>query len=399
MVAAEEFSQSRKLRRITAGELAIGTVLPRDISDITGKVLARRGETISSRAQINTLIEHGLFVEDETPPPTAPVVPRSTSAVALILEARRQLEVVCSRNASGGFKQQILEVRRLIAEACSLSQEVSLATALLHRQGRYSIRHSVDVAVACQVVGTNLQVGEPDLTSIVAAALTMNINMLELQDTLELQHAPLTGAQREHVQQHPAKGEAYLRELGVDDEVWLHAVLCHHEAIDGTGYGRPEKGGEVPIPAQFISLADVYCARISSRATRRAMRPSAVLKALFLDQGKKVRSGLASQFIKAVGVFPPGTPVRLQNGEIAVVTRRGDSTSQPEVCAVVRSGGTPHLSPVARDTSQPQFAVREVLDWSALGAPPSMESVWGKVAALGPVPRSATVDLAGSEKA
>jgi HD-GYP domain-containing protein (c-di-GMP phosphodiesterase class II) len=396
MVAGSEAGQTRKLRRITANELAIGTVLPRDASDITGRLLARRGEVISSRAQINNLIEHGLFPEDIPPP--APAAPRSTSAVALILEARRRLEVACSPDAvATGFKEQILEVRALIAEACSLSQEVSLATALLHRQGRYSIRHSVDVAVACQVVGSNLQVEEPDLTSIVAAALTMNIGMLQLQDTLQLQHEPLTDAQREQVQEHPAKGEAYLRARGVDDEVWLHAVLCHHEAIDGTGYGRPEKGGEVPIPAQFISLADVYCARISNRGTRRAMRPSTALKALFLDQGKKVRSGLASQFIKAVGVFPPGTPVRLQNGEIAIVTRRGESTSRPHVCAVVRSGGTPHLTPVARDTGQPQYAVCEVLEWSALGAPPSMESVWGKVAALGPVARAPAPEAAASE--
>jgi hypothetical protein len=113
---------------------------------------------------------------------------------------------------------------------------------------------------------------------------------------------------------------------------------------------------------------------------RRALRPSTALKALFLDQAKKVRTGLASQFIKAVGVFPPGTPVRLQNGEIAIVTRRGESASRPQVCAVVRTGGTPHLAPMPRDSGLPQYAVCEVLDWSALGKPPSMESVWGKVA-------------------
>jgi HD-GYP domain-containing protein (c-di-GMP phosphodiesterase class II) len=379
MTAAVDFEQGQRRRRITPQDVAIGTVLPRDVSDITGRVLARRGEVITSRAQINALIEHGLFAEDPLSP--EPVVPRSTSAVALVLEARRRLELSCTHySPKTHFQERILEVRRLVAAACSLSEEVSLATVLLQRQGRYSFRHSVDVAIACQVVGTTLNVGEPDLTSIVAAALTMNLAMLDLQDALQEQHEPLTDTQRQRVQEHPAKGEALLRKLGVNDETWLHAVLCHHEAIDGTGYGRPKKGGEVPIPAQFISLADVYCARISSRINRRALRPSTALKALFLDQAKKVRGGLASQFIKAVGVFPPGTPVRLQNGEIAIVTRRGESASRPQVCAVVRTGGTPHLAPIARDTGLPQYTVCEVLDWSALGAPPSMESVWGKVA-------------------
>jgi HD-GYP domain-containing protein (c-di-GMP phosphodiesterase class II) len=375
-----EFRQTQKFRRINAHELAIGTVLPRDVTDMTGHLLARKGEVIGSRAQINTLIEHGLFLDEGTLP--QPAAPRGTSAVALVLEGRRRLEACCLRQQlDASFKDPMLEVRRLIAQACSLSQEVALATAVLHRQGRYSIRHSVDVAVACQVVGPTVGLGEPDLTSVVAAALTMNISMLALQDRLQAQHEPLTDVQREQVQQHPAKGEGLLREHGVDDDVWLNAVLCHHEAIDGSGYGRPEQGGEVAIPAQLIALADVYCARISSRVTRRALRPSTALKALFLDHGTKVRHGLASQFIKAVGVFPPGTPVRLHNGEIAIVARRGDSARTPQVCAVVRTGGTPHLVPVPRDTSHSLYAVCEVLDWSNLGAPPSMESVWGKVAA------------------
>jgi hypothetical protein len=36
---------------------------------------------------------------------------------------------------------------------------------------------------------------------------------------------------------------------------------------------------------------------------------------------------------------------------------------------------------VRRDASQPACAVREVVNWSELGAPPSMQSIWGKVAA------------------
>ena len=392
MGAGAEVNETPKLRRITASELAIGTILPRDASDITGQILARRGEVIANRAQIDTLVDRGHFMDEAAP---EPVVPRGTSAVALVLDARRQLESSCSFAVPDkSFKERILDVRRLIAEACTLSEEVSLATGLLHREGRYSIRHSVDVAVACQVVGSTIGLGEPNLTSIVAAALTMNISMLKLQDTLQEQHEPLTDSQREKVQAHPAKGEALLRELGVRDEVWLHAVLCHHEAIDGSGYGRRQKGAEVPVPAQFVSLADAYCARISTRAARRALRPSTALKALFLDQNKNVRDGLASQFIKAVGVFPPGTPVRLHSGEIGIVTRRGESASTPEVCAV----GTPHLEPVLRDTSDPLYTVIEVLDWSNLVVPPSMQSVWGEVAALTPAARGQT-DLAATESA
>lgn len=375
--------QEHERRRISASDVTVGSTLAWDAFDANGRLLLRRGEVISSASQIDGLIERGLFIEDAPGADGALVAPKKApSALALILEARQRLQLLCALDRpKENFQNQVVGVRHLIGEACSLSPEAALATALLQRHGRYSIRHSIDVAVTCAVVGALIQVPEPELTSIISAALTMNISMLELQDTLQAQQQPLTEAQRETIRRHPERSADLLRRLGVEDAAWLQAVLCHHEAIDGSGYALGRKGAEVPVPAQFVLLADVYCARISSRLYRRALRPNAALRALFLDQGKKVRDGLASQFIKAIGVFPPGTPVRLNNGEIAVVTHRGAKAATPQVSAIIGSAGMPHLGPIRRDTALGMYGVREVLEWSEVGAPPSMQALWGKVAA------------------
>jgi hypothetical protein len=42
----------------------------------------------------------------------------------------------------------------------------------------------------------------------------------------------------------------------------------------------------------------------------------------------------------------------------------------------------PLAVPIRRDTSQPNFTVKEVVSWPELGAVPSMQSLWGKVATL-----------------
>jgi len=309
------------------------------------------------------------------------IVPHSDSAFALILEARRRLEFACSLPVSAPpFREQIAKIRLLIREACDLSSEVSLATGLLHPDGRYSIRHSVDVAVACQIVGRTIEMREADLTSMVCAALTMNISMLDLQDTLHTQLLPLSTVQHQTIQEHPAQGEALLRTLGVDDELWLKAVLYHHAAVDRSGHSLSKNTDEEsPIAAELISLADVYYARTSTRANRPALGPTTVLKMLFLGEGSPLREGSAPQFIKALGIFPPGTAVRLRNGEIGVVIGRGKKPSAPRVCAVTDSEGMPLLTPVIRDTRKPQFTVSRVLEWSAVGNPPSMRSLWGKV--------------------
>jgi HD-GYP domain-containing protein (c-di-GMP phosphodiesterase class II) len=372
-------------RRIAPAELGIGTVLAWDAYDERGRLLLRKGQVISSTNQIEGLIERGLFVDMDAVRERGSVNIEETepSAAGSILQARQKLQAVCAAGApKDNFSEQILGIARLVATACSLSAEAALATSLWQREGRYSIRHSVDTAVACHVISSVLKVDERQLTSTVAAALTMNVSILRLMDSLQSQQSPLTPAQREIIDNHPEASVAMLRDYGVTDSVWLDAVLAHHEAIDGSGYKQARKGDQIPVPAQLISLSDIYCARISSRDYRAALRPNAALRKLFLEQGKKVRDGLASQFIKAIGVFPPGTPVRLENGEIAVVIQRGESASTPAVCSIIGPRGMPLAAPIQRDTGRPTYGVREVVDWSDIGAMPSMRTLWGQNGAL-----------------
>ena len=371
-------------RRIVTNELAIGSVLAWDAYDENGRLLLKRGQVISSATQLEGLIERGLFAEMEpTREKAAVTIDVAPSAVALLLESRRRLALVCGPNGpKTGFSEQVLKIRELVREACRVSQDAALGMLLLDRNGRYSLRHSVDVAIACEVVGPELGITEPELTSTVAAALTMNLSILQLQDDLQSQQAPLSAGQREVIHKHPEESAQLLRERGVTDDLWLRAVLSHHEAVDGSGYLHGRKGDEIPLAAQLLSLADVYCARISSRDYRPSLRPNAALRALFLEQGKKVRDGLASQFIKAIGVFPAGTPVRIENGEIAVVVQRGQNASKPVVCSIVGPQGMPLAVPIRLDTSQTNFCVKEVVSWAELGALPSMQTLWGKVAAL-----------------
>jgi hypothetical protein len=42
----------------------------------------------------------------------------------------------------------------------------------------------------------------------------------------------------------------------------------------------------------------------------------------------------------------------------------------------------PLAVPTKRDTANSAFGVREVIDWTELGAAPSMQSLWGKIAAI-----------------
>jgi HD-GYP domain-containing protein (c-di-GMP phosphodiesterase class II) len=374
-------------RRIAAHEVAVGSTLPWDAYDPQGRLLLRRGHMILTGTQIERLVERGLFIEDDPAHERQAIVTREQplpSAVALVLDARAHLQNACAAaDGAGDFPSRILRIREVIREACTISQDVCLAMTLLQHKGRYSIRHAVDVAITAHVVGASLGLSESDLTASVAAALTMNISMHALQDVLQDQKLPLTSDQRHAVQTHPERSARTLLERGVTDEAWLAAVVNHHEAVDGSGYPAKKSEGDIPLTAQIISLADIYCARICSRSYRAPLRPNAALRAIFFEQGKRVSPDLANRFIKAIGIYPIGSAVRLENGEIGVVTHRGANVKTPDVSAVIGPRGLPLERPVKRDTSRPTFAVREVVSWSEAGAEPDMLAIWGPIAKPG----------------
>lgn len=56
--------------------------------------------------------------------------------------------------------------------------------------------------------------------------------------------------------------------------------------------------------------------------------------------------------IKEIGVYPPGSFVKLINGEIAIVFKRSQNIATPLVLSLISSKGEPLIEPIRRDTSR-----------------------------------------------
>ena len=231
---------------------------------------------------------------------------------------------------------------------------VVLVHMLSDRQYGYCATHALLVACACLLVAPLLPIEEPQLGALLRAALTMNIAMAELQDQLATQAQQTTAHQREKISSHPSDSVALLRALGVTDADWLRWVQDHHEAPDGSGY--PNQKTELDLGQQLLRLSDLFVARISPRSTRRGLWPKVVVGNLYLE-AQASASPLGACFVRQLGMYPPGTLVRLKNGEAALVVRRGAKVNAPLVLAVAGPDDMPLHAPVKRDTLLPLYAI------------------------------------------
>src|SRR5690606_8269540 len=74
---------------------------------------------------------------------------------------------------------------------------------------------------------------------------------------------------------HTLFGKDLLHLAGVPRNIW-EGALYHHERFDGHGY-YGLAGGEIPLAARIISVADIYDALVSQRSYKKALPEEAAL--------------------------------------------------------------------------------------------------------------------------
>jgi hypothetical protein len=184
----------------------------------------------------------------------------------------------------------------------------------------------------------------------------MNLGAGPAHDRLAAQADRATDVQRRQISAHGDRAAERLRQLGVTDEIWLSAVRLHHEAGPGPLASR-SPGEQLARVLRHINL---FGARLAPRRSRQALSGAAAARAVYLDKlGQPDEAG--SSLIKAVGLYPPGTFVKLANGEVGIVARRGFSATEPIVAALMGKSGSPLSAPVPRDTRLPTQAISGAL--------------------------------------
>lgn len=200
----------------------------------------------------------------------------------------------------------------------------------------YSASHSLVCAVLCHLIALELKLVEPERNSLVHAALTMNIAMTAMQDELAHQVEKPSAAQLEVIRAHTAKSGMMLANLHVVDELWLDVVSLHHD--DRTDQGQLRTVSPANRLARILRIVDRYAAMISPRQSRTGRSTAESIRSIITNTSPQV-DDVGQALVRVIGLYPPGTYVRLDNSAIAVVMRRSSSANSPHVAIVIDDAG------------------------------------------------------------
>jgi HD-GYP domain-containing protein (c-di-GMP phosphodiesterase class II) len=268
----------------------------------------------------------------------------------------------------GTFTESIKKLAEQLINAINQNPDGALANLMINKTGLYTIRHSINTAILSLLVAQSMKKNSRDLIAIACSCFTMNLGMIQIHDQIH-EAETVSEEDKKIISQHPFKSAELLKAAGVTDFIWINYVLDHH-ICDAEAHNPNNKSrSKISENTKIIFIADRYCALISGRKHRKAFLPNSAMHFILTKGKQSIDPALAVCFIKELGVYPPGTLVRLENKEIAIVSFKCAKKSNPIVHALIDPDGHLFTLPEIRRTEEDCYKIREVISRDNLPIP------------------------------
>ena len=350
--------------------LKVGDRLEFPILDRNGVVLLQRGKVVPDDVVLHRLMERGFY---EIRPVVA-AVPATYSAeealeresstagrLALLVEMVDRIFRNLIRAQPEEVTADIDSVMKWKTELFNRDQDQLIGVQALLANGHVLSERALHTAAVTKLLTVALGLPRPEQISLGAAALTLDVGIVEEHDAITTTVGPLAESQRALVADHLERSVRLLGDIGIKDELWLNAVELHHERIDGSGYPHGLAGDAIPLGARIVALADAYTAMLRPRGDRPAFLARDALRELFSAEAGRYDPRLVQVLIRQLGVYPPGTVVKLANGEVGVCVRRTQDARKPVLQAVIDPSGQLYATPKRRNPDETASKIVEVL--------------------------------------
>ena len=265
--------------------------------------------------------------------------------VAALSVLRSVFESACARKK---LNVQVAEqVIGQLASSIAADEDVLLSLTTMKSLHEYTFYHSLNVAILSMLMGMRLGLDTAFLNRFGLAALLHDIGKAQVPDAILDKPGGLSDDEWKIMQNHTLEGTRILCEQLSMNDLAVTVAAQHHIRYNLSGYPRFPELEHASLITNVVSVADTYDALTSDRSYRRAMLPDRALAIVLEGRGTHYHDGLVKVFTKLTGMFPVGTYVELDTGELGIVVRANpDDLCRPQVRLLLSSrleGADPEL--------------------------------------------------------
>lgn len=266
---------------------------------------------------------------------------------AYVRLCRKYEQAALSAAQHGKISRQALDKAVVqVIESILRNPDAMAWTVFSRRQIAQSTTRAVGTAVWCAMLGRQLSFDRQQLHELAVGGLLLDMGMVRLPAELREHEGKIPDEQFSQLMQHVEFGLDILRRSDGFNRSVLDMVAHHHERTDGSGYPAGLKGKAIPAFARIAGIADTFDAMTSSNAYSPAYAAFDVGRTLNEMSGKQFDAEVVEQFLQTVGMFPTGSVVELNNGQIGLVIEQNRNQAlRPKVMVLLDRAHCPLESP------------------------------------------------------
>ena len=167
----------------------------------------------------------------------------------------------------------------------------------LRKKDSYSYTHCIDCSALAVAFGRQLGLPADQIHELAIGALLFDIGKTKVPQKLLTKPGKLTEEEFTTVKMHVEFGLGIVdADNGITPQTRA-MIATHHEKLDGSGYPKKLKGGEIPLLGRIAAIVDFYDAVTSDRPYSPAMSPHDAIKYLYKFRNTHYQDELIEQFI------------------------------------------------------------------------------------------------------
>ena len=211
----------------------------------------------------------------------------------------------------------------------------------LREKDNYTYSHSIDNCALAIAFGRHMGLPKDDLRTLSIGMLLLDIGKMKVKDEILNKNATLTEEEFTEVKKHVDYSVEILKSTrGIPDDV-INIALTHHERFDGSGYPSGIVGNIIPVYGRMAGIIDVYDAMTSKRPYSDAISQHSALQKIYNWRNKFFQDELVEQFLQCLGVYPTGSLVEMNTGEVGIVLSQNRTQRlKPKIMMLLNSDKT-----------------------------------------------------------
>lgn len=325
------------MRRIPLDYVKEGMLLGRSIIDSEGQVLLRAGVEMEE-IYINRLYELGIryvYIQDDSLGETdevEDVISEETRIETVKLVKKTFSSLQSDRKIN--IPDLRLVVNRMLDEILDNSN-VLLSISDMTALDDFIFYHSVSVCTLAIMTGITLGYDDAKLKDLGVGALLHDIGKSRINPDILRREGSLSEDESSLLSKHPEMGFNILR--GHSDISLLSAHVCyqHHERWDGKGFPRQLAGTSIHEYARIVACANIYDELMADRPNRPPYEVSQALNLIRRMSNIYFDPRIVTAMISNIAVYPAGTILKLNTGDIGIVTHINSATPHRPVVRIV----------------------------------------------------------------